>query len=115
MRKCHSVLMAAALILSLCGVAFAGNPNTTLTGEITAIDYSAKTLEVAGTAVYTTDLTTVVIAGEPATFDDLQIGQIVRVVGRTVDGQFVAVRICVQNPQGDAHRYQGRGPRPGQY
>ncbi len=115
MRKYHSVLIATALILALCGVAYAGTLNTKLAGEITAIDYAAKTLEVAGITVYTTDLTTVLIAGEPATFDDLQVGQTVQVVGKYVDEQFVAKRICVQAPVGDANRYRGEGPRPGQF
>lgn len=110
MRKHYAILTAIALTLALCGAAYAASPYTKLTGEITAIDYVAKTLEVAGTTVYTTDLTTILIAGEPATFGDLQVGQTVQVVGKYVDDQFVAKRICVQNPVGDANRYRGERP-----
>ena len=113
MRNYYVALVTGALSLALCGIAHAGV--TKLYGEISAIDYAAKTLEVTGTAVYTTDCTTVLIAGEVATFDDLQVGQTVQVVGTIVDGQFVAKRICVQVAQGDQNRYRGEGPRPGQF
>ncbi len=109
MHKSYLALLAAALILALSGVANAGV--TKLYGEISAIDYTEKTLEVAGTTVYATDCTTIIIAGETAAFDDLLVGQTVQVVGTVVDGQFVAKRICVQ---GDQNRYRGDPPRAGQ-
>ena len=97
MRKCYFALAAGALILVLCTTVYA--EATLLYGEISAIDYTAKTLEVADTTVYTTDCTTVFIGGEQASFDDLQVGQAVKVVGTIVDGQFIAKRICVQGSQ----------------
>jgi len=103
MRKVSLALTAGVLLLALCGIAYA--VNTELSGEITAIDYGVKTLEVAGTTVYTTELTTVIINGEVATFGDLLVGQYVKVMGCVTDDQFVAVRICVQ---GDQNRYQGQ-------
>ena len=109
MRKYSLALTAVALLLALYGVAYAGV--TKLYGEISAIDYTAKTLEVAGTTVYATDCTTVIIAGEVATFDGLQVGQTVQVVGTIIDGQFIAKRICVQGGQ---NRYRDQAPRLGQ-
>jgi len=53
MRKYYSALMAAALVLALCGVAYAGNPNTKLTGQITAIKQTVLAGFIHGDYFYT--------------------------------------------------------------
>jgi hypothetical protein len=99
MRKHYLALAAGALILAMCTGVYARPPM--LYGEITAIDDTAMTLVVKGTdgvstTVHTTDSTTVLVCGVLASFDDLEVGQFVHVVGTIVDGQFIAARICVQ-------------------
>jgi len=97
MHKICLALTAGALVLSLCGIVYADTIK--MYGEISAIDYAARTIEVAGVTIYTTDATAILICGEAATFADLQLGQTVQVVGTVVDGQFIAKCICIQGKQ----------------
>jgi hypothetical protein len=103
MRKHYLALAAGILILAMCTGVYARPPM--LYGEITAVDFTAMTLEVEGTTVYTTDSTTVLICAEVASFGDLEVGQFVHVVGTIVDGEFIATRICVQGNQNGRHQF----------
>jgi len=103
MRKNYLALAAATLILAMCTGVYA-RP-TMLYGEITEIDYEAMTLELGDITVQATDYTTVIICGEVASFDELQVGQSVKVVRTIVDGDFIATRICVQGNQNGRPRF----------
>lgn len=107
MRKNYLALAAGTLILAMC-TGVCARP-TMLYGEITAINYTTMTLElediVGVTTVQATKDTTVLICGEVASFDELKKGQSVKVVGTTVDGKFIATRICVQGDQNGRPRF----------
>ena len=82
------VLLAIALpVLAAAVIQF--------TGTISSIDGAAKTLVVADTTVFVTDSTIILKAGEAATFADLQVGQTVKVTGKSVSGGIQATRICI--------------------
>ena len=65
------------------------------TGTISSIDAAAKTLVVADKTVFVTDSTIILKAGETATFADLQVGQTVKVTGKSVSGGIQATKICI--------------------
>jgi len=105
MRKFSIGLILLTLLLAVSAMAY--TRFTRLEGEIVSIDYAAKTLVVGETEVYTTDATQILNCGEAATFDDLAVGQYVKVVGEEADGRFIAKRICIK-PTCD-----GTGPKGG--
>ena len=94
MRKSRVALAAVAIVLTVCGMAQAKALH--IEGTITSIDYTAKTIVVAATTVYATDTTVITICKEVASFDDLQVGQSVKVTGTLVNDQFVAKKICAK-------------------
>lgn len=112
MKKYFVALVLLTLVTAVTATAYTAL--TRLSGEITSIDADAKTLVVGDVTVYTTETTQVLNCGEPATFDDLKVGQTVRVVGEEIDGKFVAKKICIKavcdgtGPNGKCRR----GPCP---
>lgn len=64
-------------------------------GTVSAIDASAKTIVVSDKTVFVTDSTIIVKASESATFADLQVGQTVKVTGKSVSGGIQATKICI--------------------
>jgi hypothetical protein len=65
-------------------------------GKISELDPENKTLTIAGTLFRVTDSTSLTMGPEPAEFDDLAVGQTVRVAGAEGEDATTAlgVRIC---------------------
>ncbi len=90
-------LAALVLVLTVAAVSVAVCPGKIIIeGKITAIDTTEKTLVVEEKTIATTEDTVILNAGEPGSFDDLKVDQLVRVVAVETDDELTAKKICIK-------------------
>ena len=95
MKKNLVILLAVVLIAS---VTLAAGGGTRITGVITAIDPVAQTIVVNGLTIQINDTTTIYITLNPCVegdFDDLAVGQYVRITGVFHGDLIVAKKIVI--------------------
>jgi len=94
-----SLVMVGSVLLSAAGKGpgpKGGREDVQITGEITAIDSDTSQIIVNETTVQVTPETVVMVVGIPGDFNDLELGDIVKVRGKMVDDVLVADKINVK-------------------
>ena len=88
-----------------------GNPP--INGKVAAVDKTAKTVTIGQTVIHITSETRIQKAGQPATIDDITVGeQGMAVIRKTDDGKVEAMRFRIgPRPEGEAKKGEGEGKK----
>ena len=91
-------LLILLVVILMASLTIAAGGGTRITGVITAIDEDAQTIVVNNTTIQINDTTTIYITLNPCVvgdFDDLEVGQSVRITGVFHGDLIVAKKIVV--------------------